>query len=487
VGRPRSSLVAALVTIMASVAPAHATEPFNPAHAVGAMCAGCHGDKLEGGRAPPLDRASLARFSDERLGAILANGVPGTEMGGFADALTDDERFRILSYLRTHAADQSARPATIADPDGQVVRSRKQAFRVEVLARGLDTPWGIAFLPDGRALVTERRGALRILDRRGRLLPEAVVGTPKVWVRQDAGMLDVAVPPGQRKRPWIYLAYADALREAVGDASPPSMTVVIRGKLDGANRWTDTQELFRAPPGLYTPSGSHYGARFLFDRAGHLFFSLGERGEMRNAQDLSTPLGKIHRVNLDGSVPRDNPFVGTPGAVPTIWSYGHRNPQGLAFDPASGLMWETEHGPAGGDEVNVIEPGHNYGWGVASMGVQPGITRRSAPGMDDPVAWYTPRIAPSGIAFYAGDRYPGWRGSLFIGGLAGQQLRRLEVRGRDVVDQEVVFDRFGRVREVVTGPDGLLYVLLQIPTGGAPGKAVSDPNPGMVARLVPLP
>jgi glucose/arabinose dehydrogenase len=207
---------------------------------------------------------------------------------------------------------------------------------------------------------------------------------------------------------------------------------------------------------------------------------------MTNAQDLSSPLGKIHRINDDGSVPADNPFVDVAGAVPTIWSYGHRNPQGLAFDPSTGLLWESEHGPSGGDEINVIEPGKNYGWGVISMGVQRGITLQSAPGMEQPVVYYTPSLAPSGINFYQGSRFTGWANSLFVAGLGGQQLRRLEIEGRDVVAQEVLFDQFGRTRTAVVGPDGLIYVLLQNPTGTGTGLRFSAPTPGILVRLVPL-
>ena len=208
------------------------------------------------------------------------------------------------------------------------------------------------------------------------------------------------------------------------------MTTIVRGKINAKNEWTDQQVLFRAPLDQFTTNNSHYGSRFTFDRQGHLFYTLGERGVMENAQDLSKPTGKIHRVNDDGSVPKDNPFVGKAGALPTIWSYGHRNPQGLAWDPVTGKLWESEHGPQGGDEINIIEPGKNYGWGVITMGVQPGITKRSEPGMEQPIVYYTPTIAPSGMSFYTGNQYPQWKNNLFVSALAGQQLRRLEVERR---------------------------------------------------------
>ena len=474
-----------------------------------ATCAPCHGTDLAGGRAPTLfSERLLTSNDDETLAAKIRDGVPNTAMQPFKGTLDDQQIWQLIAYIRTTAANLKDKPVFVPDPNNQTIKSEKQTFRIEVVAPGLETPWGLAFLPDGRLLVTERSGRLRIIEK-GKLLPEAVQGTPKVWERQDAGMLDVAIHPQYARNGWIYLAYTEVVpgyvapppppaapapeppaaggargRGRGGPPSPPSMTVFVRGKIDKTNHWVEEQVIYRAPSDLYTPSGSHYGTRFLFDRTGHLFYSLGERGEMTNAQDLSKPLGKIHRVNDDGSIPKDNPFVSTPNALPSIWSYGHRNPQGLAWDP-DGLMWESEHGPTGGDEINVIEKGKNYGWGVISMGMQNGITERSHEGMEQPIAYYTPTIAPSGIAFYTGSKYPGWKNNLFVAALAGQQLRRLEISGRKVVHQEAVFQQFGRVRAVTTGPDGLLYVLLQNPTGSGTGLGLSASTPGMVIRLVP--
>ena len=375
-----------------------------------------------------------------------------------------------------------APPQAVADPDGRIVTSEKQTFKMEVVARGIETPWALAFLPDGRLLITERPGHLRIVQK-GTLLPDAVKGTPKVWEKQDGGLLDVEVHPQYARNGWIYLSYSETLEGAVASppADPPSMTVIVRGKITRNNEWVDQQVLFRAPPAIYNASNAHYGSRFIFDRNNHLFFSLGEKQQVMDAQDLSKPTGKIHRINDDGTGPKDNPFVNRAGALPTIWSYGHRNPQGLAWDPVTGKLWESEHGPNGGDEINIIEPGHNYGWGVITMGTQAGMTKREEPGMEQPIVFYTPTLAPAGMTFYSGDKYPGWKNHLFVGGLAGQQLRRLETSGDTVVHQEVVFKDFGRVRDVVVGPDGYLYVLLQ-----RPGDVLSQSTPGMVARLMPV-
>jgi len=259
------------------------------------------------------------------------------------------------------------------------------------------------------------------------------------------------------------------------------MTVIVRGKINKANEWVDQQVLFRAPDAIYNARNAHYGSRFVFDRNNHLFFSLGDKQVVMDAQDLSKPTGKIHRINDDGTVPKDNPFVNQSGALPTIWSYGHRNPQGLAWDPVSGKLWESEHGPNGGDEINVIEPGRNYGWGVITMGTEPGMTKRAEPGMEQPVVHYTPTIAPTGMTFYSGDKYPAWKNSLFVAALAGQQLRRLEPKGDTVAHQELVFGSLGRVRDVIVGPDGYLYVLLQ-----RPGQVLSQSTSGMLARLIPI-
>ena len=394
------------------------------------------------------------------------------------------------------------KPVYGSDPDGQIITSEKQTFRMEIVARNLETPWGLAFLPDGRLLITERPGRLRIVQN-GTLLPEPVKGTPKVWEKQDGGLLDVEVHPDYARNGWIYLSYAETLpgyvappppppaatdtqppgagRGRGGPPDPPSMTVIVRGKISRDNEWVEQQLLFRAPDALYNSSNAHYGSRFIFDKDKHLFFALGEKQQPLDSQDLSKAIGKIHRINDDGTVPKDNPFVNKAGALPTIWSYGHRNPQGLAWDPVTGKLWESEHGPSGGDEINIIEPGHNYGWGVVTMGVQNGITKRSEPGMDDPIVYYTPTIAPSGMVFYTGDKYPDWRNNLFVSALAGQQLRRLETSGGTVVHQEPVFKQLGRVHDVIIGPDGLLYVTLQVP-----GQSLSQSTPGMVGRLVPV-
>ena len=483
-----------------------------------ATCSGCHGTPEVTGRAPSLfDQKWLDGTDDDKIANTIRHGVPDKGMVGFtSEQLSDAQVFQLIAYIRTATANLKPKPTYVADPEGAVITSEKQTFKMEVLTRDVNTPFGLAFLPDGRLLITERNGALRVLDKNR--LSEPIKGTPKPHVQQDGGFLDVTVHPQYVKNGWIYLSYSEVQpgfvapspspadpaaappaatppaagapgagqgRGRGGPPQPPSNTVIVRGKINKNNEWTDQQVIFRSPAELYVSSGVHFGSRFSWDRDGHLFFTLGERGTMQNAQDLKNPLGKIHRINDDGSVPKDNPFVDTPDADRTIWSYGHRNPEGLAWEPVTGRLWESEHGPTGGDEINIIEKGHNYGWGVASKGLQGGITKTSEAGMDDPIVYYTPSIAPAGITFYTGTRYPGWKNtSLFVGGLVGQQLRRLEINNENVVKQELLFAQFGRVRDIIQGPDGYLYIALQSPTGGQ-GVPLSAATPGMIVRLLP--
>jgi glucose/arabinose dehydrogenase len=377
-----------------------------------------------------------------------------------------------LSIHEASAQRGTGAPQALADPDGQVVKSERQTFKLEVVARDLETPWGLAFLPDRRLLITERPGRLRIADK-GHVLP-AVSATPPVWTVQDGGLFDVEVDPAYSRNGWIYLSFADPGPEKT------SMTEIIRGRIKN-NAWVDQQVVWKAAPDLYFPTNIHYGSRFAFDKQGHLFFSIGDRGHPADAQDLSKPNGKIHRVNTDGSAPKDNPFASRAGALASIWSYGHRNPQGLAFDPVTGNLWETEHGPQGGDELNLIQAGHNYGWAVVSFGKQPGITETEHEGMDAPAAYWTPTIAPAGMVFSNPKKYPGWDDDLLVGALAGQQLRRISIASDKVTNQDVVFDQFGRVRDIVLGPDGLIYAALNLP-----GARLSDTTAGVVVRLVPV-
>jgi glucose/arabinose dehydrogenase len=334
------------------------------------------------------------------------------------------------------------------------------------VAENLETPWSLAFLPDGRMLVTEKAGRLRVVED-GQLVPEPVSGVPAVWAEGQGGLLDVAVHPRYADNGWIYLSFSDP------GENGSAMTAVVRGRLrDG--RFVDQETVYRAAPELYRRGPVHFGSRFVFD-GGYLFFSIGERGQQTDAQDLSRPNGKVHRIHDDGRIPSDNPFVTRKDALPSIWSYGHRNPQGLARHPVTGELWDAEHGPRGGDELNLVEPGLNYGWPVITYGMNydgtPMTDRTAQPGMEQPVTYWVPSIAVCAIDFYAGDRFPEWKHDLFVGALAQQELRRLVIENGEVTHQEVLFKNIGRVRDVVAGPDGYIYVAFN--------------DPGRIARLVP--
>jgi aldose sugar dehydrogenase len=338
--------------------------------------------------------------------------------------------------------------------------------RAVTIASGLSHPWSLAFLPDGRMLVTERPGRMRIVSAGGEIGP-ALPGLPAVDARAQGGLLDVVLDPKFADNRYVYWSYT----EPGPDRS--NGTAVARGRLDGARggeRLDDVRVIFRQSTKV--AGVAHFGSRLAFGRDGRLFITLGDRLFRRDAaQRLDSHLGKVVRIEPDGRVPDDNPFVKTPGALPEIWSIGHRNVQGAALHPATGALWTHEHGPEGGDEVNIDEAGRNYGWPVVTYGVDYGSGGKigegsSKPGMEQPVTYWVPSIAPSGMCFLTSDRYPGWRGNLFVGALRAQMLVRLEVNGRQVVRQEHLFEReLGRIRDVRQGPDGWLYVLTDLADG----------------------
>jgi len=360
--------------------------------------------------------------------------------------------------------------AACAAPAQEASESPSVPARVTAVVGGLDHPWAMAFLPDGGMLITERSGSLRLLRVPGGL-SKPLAGVPKVYARGQGGLLDVALSPDFAKDRYVYLSYAES------DGSK-SGTAVGRGRLsaDGA-ALEDFRVLFRQEPKL--SSGQHYGSRLVFDRKGYLYISLGENNQRPTAQDLDKLQGKVVRLNADGSVPQDNPFVGRAGARPEIWSYGHRNPQGMALNPWSGELWENEHGPRGGDEINLVRPGKNYGWPLATYGINysglaiPEAKGETLPGMEPPLYWWPKSPAISGMAFYDADRFPAWRNSVFIGALANQNLIRLTLDGDKVVAQErLLVDRKSRIRDVRQGPDGYVYVL-------------TDASPGELLRVAP--
>jgi glucose/arabinose dehydrogenase len=372
----------------------------------------------------------------------------------------------IICAAASPAAD--SRVGRAPPPAPQPAKVVKAGYKVTEIAKGLDHPWSMAFLPDGSMLVTERQGRLRLI-KGGLLQPQPIGGVPAVHTGSQAGLFDIVLHPNFAQNNIVYLTYAAGTAAANG-------TEVARARFDGS-MLQDLHVIFKAAP--LKDTDNHYGGRMAFLPDGTFALTIGEGFEYREkAQDLTSDLGKIVRLNEDGSVPQDNPFIGQAGVRPEIYTWGHRNEQGLIFDAQSGLLYETEHGPRGGDELNIIVAHKNYGWPVITYGmdysgayVSP-YTQR--PGLEQPVIYWTPSIAPSGLAMYRGEKFPAWKGDLFVGALAFRHLRRvhLDERGNVVNQEELLNDQRRRIRDVRAAPDGYLYVC-------------TDEADGRVLRLEP--
>lgn len=374
------------------------------------------------------------------------------------------------NILTTAALILAATPA-FAQNEPTVLKSEKTSIRVEVIASGLQNPWGLAFLPDGRALVTERPGRLRIIGKDNKL-SDPVAGVPEVAAVGQGGLLDVVLSPDFAKDNLVYFSFAEP-RGAAG-----SSTSVARGKFvekDGKASIEDVKVIFRQEPARL--GGFHFGSRLVFARDGNLFITTGERNLKTPSQDLTNHIGKIIRVTPDGSVPKDNPFLSDKNVKPEIWSYGHRNVQGAALNPQTGKLWITEHGPRGGDEINVPLAGENYGWPVIGFGVDYSGAKihesTQKDGMEQPIHQWTPSIGPSGAMFYTGNLFPEWRGNFFTGSLVFTSLYRMEVDGEKVVKEEPMLEQLGdRIRDVRQAADGSIWLL-------------TDARNGKVLRLTP--
>ena len=345
-------------------------------------------------------------------------------------------------------------------------QSQAGSIAVVTVAEGLEQPWGLAFLPDGRMLVTEKAGRLRLVSPDG-TLSDPLAGVPEVYDNGQGGLLDVALDPDFAANQLVYFSFAEPGGEGGG-------TAVARGKL-GTGRLAHVEVIWRQQPKL--DSGHHFGSRLVFLRDGTLIVTLGDRNRRQYIPDMKAQIGKLVRINRDGSIPKDNPFVGNADYSPDIYSLGHRNVQGATLHPDTGALWTVEHGARGGDEVNIPQPGKNYGWPVISYGREYSGDKigegTAKPGLEQPVFYWDPSIAPSGMTFYTGDKFPAWKGNLFVGALKFQLLARLEVDGNRIVKEERLLEGMGdRIRDVVQGPDGYLYLL-------------TDEHDGRILRLEP--
>ena len=427
-------------------------------------CAGCHGDKLE--------KFAAKKWMDEQgnQSAVrsIRDGIEASGMPSFRRTFTDAEIENLAGYVKKGIpGDKSIlRPAVTP---GGVVESEVQRFVVDTVVSDLDVPWGLAFLPGGDLLITERAGKLYRYS--GGRLSAPIEGLPPLMATGQGGLMDICLHPDYEKNGWIYFSYS-----APDPGSPKKIgnTAIMRARLQN-NQLVDQQVIFKASPA--TDRGHHFGCKLAFDGKGHLFFGVGDRGQHFDfPQKLDTHNGKIHRINDDGTIPADNPFINVPGAMPSIYSYGHRNPQGTCVHPVTGDIWETEHGPRGGDEINLIKPGLNYGWPVISYGINYDGTiltdHTEKAGLEQPVHYWTPSIAPCGMIFVTGDRYPGWKNNLLVGSLRFEYLERVVIHDYSVIHHEKLMEGIGRVRNVVMSPDGIVYVAIE--------------TPGKILRLVPV-
>ena len=356
------------------------------------------------------------------------------------------------------------------DWDYSIQKTKKATFKVETFADGFDVPWGMTFLPDGNLLVSDRNGDLWKVKKDGNSKIQ-IGGIPKVRSKGQGGLLDVEIHPEFNENSFIYLGFSDFLPDQVNK----TYTSIIRAVLK-KNNLTEQKIIYKAPDSLFASEKHHYGTRIIFDNDGYLYFAIGDRGQREKAQILNYPNGKIHRLHDDGTVPRDNPFFDNERALSSIWSYGHRNPQGLVIHPRTGEIWESEHGPRGGDELNIIYPGKNFGWPVITYGKNYNGTIISHlthnDGMEQPVLHWTPSIAVCGITFYEGKVFKEWGNNLFATSLKYERLHRLEILDGKVVEQEIIYDAGSRVRDVEIGPLGFIYVALE--------------DPGRIVRFVPV-
>ncbi|MCW5943173.1 MAG: PQQ-dependent sugar dehydrogenase [Fimbriimonadaceae bacterium] len=446
-------------------------------------CAKCHGNAAQGGGGGTrslITEAAFEQANDKPFFDAIKNGVPDMGMEAFGGTLSDEAIWSLVVHIRELQARGLREKNGSPKAANGVYSSKYHRYRIETVVdtdQGLVTPWAVDWLPDGRMLVTNRGGTLNLVVN-GKVGP-AIKGVPAVAEIGQGGLMEVSVHPNYAKNGWVYLAYTEP-----GTANPRAgFTKIVRGKLRAAGEettWSDQQTIFEVSQDNYSGSGIHFGSRIVFDGKGHVFFSIGERGSGERAQDLTRPNGKIYRLNEDGTIPADNPFASAAdkekGHLGAIWSYGHRNPQGLVFD-LNGDLWDTEHAPRGGDEVNRIEKGANYGWPIVSFGINYNDSPYSTPwpkagqNFRMPAYRWLPSIGACGLDLAKGPAFAKWKGDLLAGGLSGANVERVRMKNGQMVEHEELVHGMGRVRDVATAPDGTVYVVLN--------------DPHKIVRLVP--
>ena len=445
-------------------------------------CASCHGQFLQGGSGSSfIDKKWEADKDEDYIKRSIDKGILNKGMPPFGAILNDEQIRQLASYIKNA-------PAELQTPKHGLpgkITTRDYEVKLEVIVDGgMEEPWSIAFVDENRALVTDKIGKLYwLID--GKLDPNPIQGTPAVRYASQGGLLDVNIDPnyGDDENDWVYLAFSHS---EDGSVEAPGMTKIVRGKIVNG-QWTDEQTLFEARKQDYRDARHHYGSRIVFDKNGYLYFSIGDRGTGDDAQRLDKPNGKIHRINPDGSIPSDNPFVNQSGNVyPSIYSYGHRNPQGLAIHPDTNELWITEHGPKGGDELNLIKPGHNYGWPVITYGINYNGTiitdEFKKQGMDQPVLYWVPSIAACAWMHTTTAPSPAGKATSSPAALAHEELRRLVLDNDRVIHQEVILKDLGRIRDVACAPDGSIYILFNRPRADRKTKLPESRCRAMIKR-----
>lgn len=436
----------------------------SPAKNYSSFCAGCHGEKMNAF----VDRKWKWGNSTEDLFKTIKFGHPNNGMPSFDKTFTDKEITDLATYIQKGLL--TLKQYDFIKPvKSNIFKTASLTVRLDTITTGIKVPWSIAFLPGSELLITERSGSIYRVSRDKKL--HLVKGVPPVVAEGQGGIMDLTLHPDFKTNHWIYFSYALGKQS---DSGLLSTTAIARGRLENDSLY-DLRTIFVALP--FSKTRYNYGGRLVFDKQHFLYFSVGDRGnEKQNPQSLQNDLGKIHRIKEDGSLPNDNPFVATGEARPSIYSLGHRNPQGLVVNPFTGALWEHEHGPRGGDEINLIGKGKNYGWPLVCYGINYDgtiITKKtSMPGMEQPLLYWIPSIAPSGVTFVTGSRYPGWKGHLLVGSLRFKYLDLCYLQGNKIIKQEKLFKNIGRVRDVRMGPDGYSYMSVE--------------NPGFVFRITPL-
>jgi glucose/arabinose dehydrogenase len=427
-------------------------------------CSGCHGSKLQGSAATPLVKTNWKHGGDRKsIINSISNGIPGTEMAKWEGILSAKDIEAVTDFILA-AQKKPVQKTSVSLP--LVIPTKDYQLKIEkLITSGLDTPWGIEFVNEKRALISQRSGQLSWMIN-GKLDTKPITGTPVTYAQGvTGGYMDIALDPDYSKNGWVYLAYSENSINSQ-DENTPGMTKVIRGKIVDY-KWRDEQVLFQVADSLKLSKGVRWGGRFLFDKQGHLYFSIGDMGRGADSQVLSRPSGKVYRIHADGSIPKDNPLYGKEDVLQAIYSWGNRNVQGITQHPVSGVIYASEHGPKGGDELNILKNGANYGWPVITFGIDYNgstISNDTAKvGMEQPIAKWTPSIAVSAIEFVTSEKFSKWKNNLIVTALAFQEIRRLVIDGDRVVEQELLLKGYGRVRDAKFGPDGAMYLLMNGP------------------------